>query len=42
MTGFLLLTTEGEAMKGILRVSGRDARIVREAAVELAQKGVMP
>jgi hypothetical protein len=42
MTGFLLLTTEGEAMKGILRVSGRDARIVREAAVELAKKGVMP
>src|SRR5207244_3719373 len=25
MTGFLLLTTDGEAMKGILRVSGRDA-----------------
>jgi hypothetical protein len=42
MTGFLLLTTEGEAMKGILRVSSRDARIVREAAVELAKKAAMP
>ena len=38
MTGFMLLSTEGDALKGTLRVSGRDGRIVREAAVELAKK----
>lgn len=41
MTGFMVLTGEGAppaALKGTLRVSGRDARIVREAAVELAKK----
>jgi hypothetical protein len=38
MTGFMVLSTDGDALKGTLRVSGRDARIVREAAVELAKK----
>ncbi len=38
MTGFMLLATEGDALKGSIRVSSRDARIVREAAVDLAKK----
>jgi len=42
MTGFMLLTGSGETppanLKGTLRVSNRDARIVREASVELAKK----
>ena len=38
MTGFMVLAAEGSAMKGTLRVSNRDARIVREATVELAKK----
>ena len=38
MTGFMVLSTEGDALKGTLRVSGRDGRIVREGAVELAKK----
>jgi hypothetical protein len=42
MTGFMVLTAgEGPnsgALKGTLRVSGRDARIVREGDVELAKK----
>jgi hypothetical protein len=41
MTGFMVLAGEGTppaALKGTLRVSGRDARIVREASVELAKK----
>jgi hypothetical protein len=38
MTGFMVLSTEGDALKGTLRVSSRDGRIVREAAVELAKK----
>jgi hypothetical protein len=37
MTGFMVLAAEGDAMKGTLRVSNRDARIVREASVELAK-----
>ena len=42
MTGFMLLAASGgpppSALKGTLRVSSRDARIVREASVELAKK----
>ncbi|HMJ55317.1 MAG TPA: hypothetical protein VK540_24750 [Polyangiaceae bacterium] len=41
MTGFMLLATSGAppaALKGTLRVSNRDARIVREASVEIAKK----
>jgi hypothetical protein len=38
MTGYMTLATEGSAMKGTLRVSNRDAKIVREATVELAKK----
>lgn len=41
MTGYMTLTGEGTppaTLKGTLRVSGRDARIVREASVELAKK----
>jgi hypothetical protein len=42
MTGFMLLAASGGAppanLKGTLRVSNRDARIVREASVELAKK----
>jgi len=38
MTGFMLLASEGDALKGSIRVSNRDARIVREATVELAKK----
>ena len=42
MTGFMLLTGSGGPppanLKGTLRVSNRDARIVREASVELAKK----
>lgn len=41
MTGFMLLGASGappSALKGTLRVSNRDARIVREASVELAKK----
>ncbi len=34
----MVLSTEGDALKGTLRVSGRDGRIVREGAVELAKK----
>jgi hypothetical protein len=38
MTGYMTLATEGSAMKGTIRVSNRDAKIVREATVELAKK----
>jgi hypothetical protein len=38
MTGFMVLTAEGDALKGTLRASNRDAKIVREATVELAKK----
>jgi hypothetical protein len=38
MTGFMTLAAEGNAMKGTMRVSNRDAKIVREATVELAKK----
>jgi hypothetical protein len=42
MTGFMVLAASGgppaSALKGTLRVSNRDARIVREASVELAKK----
>jgi hypothetical protein len=38
MTGFMTLASEGSAMKGTMRVSNRDAKIVREATVELAKK----
>ena len=42
MTGFMLLAASGgpppSALKGTLRVSNHDARIVREASVELAKK----
>jgi hypothetical protein len=41
MTGFMLLTANGtppSALKGTLRVSGRDAKIVREATVEVTKK----
>ena len=42
MTGFMLLTGSGGPppanLKGTLRVSNRDARIVREASVDLAKK----
>jgi len=42
MTGFMLLAASGEtppaSLKGTLRVSNRDAKIVREASVELAKK----
>jgi hypothetical protein len=38
MTGFMMLAADGSAMKGTMRVSNRDAKIVREATVELAKK----
>jgi hypothetical protein len=38
MTGVMTLVADGTAMRGTLRVSNRDARIVREASVELARK----
>jgi hypothetical protein len=39
MTGFLLLTGESTGpLKGTMRVSGRDARVVREASVEVSKK----
>jgi hypothetical protein len=42
MTGFMVLAASGGTppanLKGTLRVSNRDARIVREASVELAKK----
>ena len=38
MTGFMTLSADGAAMKGTMRVSNRDAKIVREATVELAKK----
>jgi hypothetical protein len=38
MTGFMVLSSEGDSLKGTIRVSNRDARIVREATVELAKK----
>jgi hypothetical protein len=38
MTGYMMLASEGNAMKGTLRVANRDAKIVREATVELAKK----
>ena len=38
MTGFMVLASEGTALKGTLRASSRDARIVREANVELTKK----
>lgn len=39
MTGFLLLTGENAGpLKGSMRVSGKDARIVREASVEISKK----
>ncbi len=42
MTGFMVLTPEGSpspsAFKGTLRVANRDAKVVREADVELTKK----
>jgi hypothetical protein len=38
MTGFMVLSNEGDSLKGMMRVSNGDARIVREATVELAKK----
>jgi hypothetical protein len=43
MTGFMALTAQGEPssakeLKGTLRVASRDARLVREATVQLARK----
>jgi hypothetical protein len=39
MTGFMTLTAEGSAsLKGVLRVANGNARIVREASVELARR----
>jgi hypothetical protein len=38
MTGFMVLTAEGDALKGTLRASNRDAKLVREATVDLAKK----
>jgi hypothetical protein len=38
MTGFMTLTADGSSLKGTMRVSNGNARIVREAAVELARK----
>jgi hypothetical protein len=38
MTGFMTLAAEGPSMKGTMRVSNRDAKIVREATVDLAKK----
>jgi hypothetical protein len=38
MTGVMTLVADGAAMRGTLRVSSRDARIVREASVQLARK----
>jgi hypothetical protein len=39
MTGFMTLTADGPAsLKGTLRVASGNARIVREATVELARK----
>jgi hypothetical protein len=38
MTGVMTLTENGAALRGTLRVSGKDARVVREASVELSRK----
>ena len=38
MTGFMVLLPDGAALKGSMRASSRDARIVREASVELSKK----
>jgi hypothetical protein len=38
MTGFLVGKLDGHAIKGTLRVSGRDAKIVREGDVQLSAK----
>lgn len=38
MTGVMMLVADGAAMRGTLRASGKDARVVREAAVELSRK----
>lgn len=38
MTGVLSLTKNGDKLEGTLRASDRDAKIVREATVELAPK----
>lgn len=38
MTGFLVLTRDGDVFKGELRASDREGRIVREAKVDLAPK----
>jgi hypothetical protein len=38
MTGFMVLSSEGDALKGTMRVSNHDAKLVREATVELAKK----
>jgi hypothetical protein len=38
MTGVMTLAADGAGMRGTLRVSGRDARIVREASVEMTKK----
>jgi hypothetical protein len=38
MTGYMTLTADGAALKGTLRVSNANARVVREASVELARK----
>jgi hypothetical protein len=39
MTGFLMMNGEGAGpLRGSMRVSGRDARVVREASVEVTKK----
>jgi hypothetical protein len=38
MTGVMTLVADAAAMRGTLRVSSRDAQIVREATVELSRK----
>jgi hypothetical protein len=38
MTGVMTLVANGATVRGTLRVSGRDARVVREAAAELSRK----
>jgi hypothetical protein len=38
MTGVMTLSQNGTALRGTLRVSGKDARVVREASVELSRK----
>jgi len=38
MTGVMTLVADGASMRGTLRVSSRDARVVREATVDVSRK----